>query len=95
MKKNEVSLGDAIKDMVNTYHIKDKLSQSNIVINWEKIIGKTIAQYTRNIYVKDHKLFLTIDSAALKNELNYSKKKIIEIINKEAGYELIKEVIIY
>ena len=95
MKKNELSLGDAIKEMVNTYHLKDKLNQSNIIINWEKIMGKTIAQYTSNIYVKDQKLFLKVDSAPLKNELNYAKSKIIEIVNKEAGYAIIKDVIIY
>ena len=66
----------------------------DIVQQWEKLMGKLIAKNTQKLYIKDKKLFLHIESSALKQELTYSKSKIIEIINNESGTDLIHEVII-
>ena len=57
-------------------------------------MGKMIAKYTRQISIYDKKLFLQIDSAPLKQELFYSREKIIKMMNEEAGEEVIKEVVI-
>jgi hypothetical protein len=91
---NEQTLKDVISSMLNEYHIKDKLTEVNIVQGWEKLMGKLIAKNTSRIFIKDKKLFLYLESPALKQELLYSKSKIVDIINKEAGTELIHEVVI-
>lgn len=93
-KSNEQSIKDVISEMLSSYQIKDKLAEVDIVQQWEKLMGKLIAKNTQKIYIKDKKLFLYIESSALKQELTYSKSKIIDIINKESGTSLIHEVII-
>lgn len=93
-KSNEQSIKDVISEMLSSYQIKDKLAEVDIVQQWEKLMGKLIAKNTQKIYIKDKKLFLYIESSALKQELTYSKSKIIDIINKESGTQLIHEVII-
>jgi predicted nucleic acid-binding Zn ribbon protein len=93
-KSNEQSIKEVINEMLSSYHIKDKLAEVDIVQQWEKLMGKLIAKNTQKIYIKDKKLFLYIESSALKQELTYSKSKIIDIINKESGTPLIHEVII-
>lgn len=91
---NEQSLKDVIQELLKSYQISDKLKEVDLVQSWEKLMGKLIAKNTSKLYVKDKKLFIHIDSAPLRQELTYSKSKIIEIINKEAGSELINEVFI-
>ncbi|HLP34078.1 MAG TPA: DUF721 domain-containing protein [Bacteroidia bacterium] len=93
-KGNEQPIKDVISEMLSSYHIKDKLAEVDIVQQWEKLMGKLIAKNTQKLYIKDKKLFLHIESSALKQELTYSKSKIIEIINNESGTDLIHEVII-
>ena len=96
MKKgNEISLGDAIDEMITTLKLGSGLYEAKIQSSWEKVMGKTIARYTKSINLKNGKLYLTIESASLKNELFYSRDKIKEIYNKELGAEIIKEVLIY
>ena len=94
LKTNEVTLKQALQALMKAYRIDGKINERKVIDNWEKIIGKTIARHTRNIYVKDGKLFLTIDSAPLKHEISYSKNKIIEMVNSEVGVNLISEVIL-
>lgn len=71
-----------------------KLAEINVINNWEKIVGKLIAGQTRKIYFHEGKLHLQIESAPLRQELNYQRFKLVELVNKEAGRELIKDVVV-
>lgn len=74
--------------------MKGKLSEINIINGWEKLVGALIAKNTSKIYFKNSKLFLHIDSAPLRTELNYQKSKLVDMVNKEAGEELITDVVV-
>ncbi|MBK7819251.1 MAG: DUF721 domain-containing protein [Sphingobacteriaceae bacterium] len=39
-------------------------------------------------------IFLSLDSAAVKNEAMYSKESIVKKINQFCGYELVKNLVI-
>lgn len=91
---NEESLKTAIDRMLKFYKLDSKLSEVNIVNSWEKIMGKTIASKTEQIFIRDKKLFIRLTSSVLRQELSYAKSKIIELINKEAGSEIVNEVIL-
>jgi len=93
-KSNEQSIKDVISDFIQSNHMKNKLIEINIINNWGKIVGDLIAKNTTKIYFYKSKLFIHIESAPLRNELNYSKSKILELVNKEAGEELIDEVVV-
>ena len=60
----------------------------------EKLMGKTIAQYTDKIQILNQKLFITKSVGPLKNELMYQKNQIIERVNEAFGEKIISEVII-
>lgn len=93
MRSNELTLGDAIKAMIKNYRLQDKLTEVSLINSWECVVGKMIANHTQKIYVKNRSLFIKLDSAALTNELKYSKEKIVKGLNKEVGENLIDELI--
>lgn len=92
-RTNDVNIGDVIKEMINMYNLNNKLDEVSIVNSWEALMGNSIAKHTKNIYLKDHTLFLKIDTPVLKNELLMSRTKIMETINKNAGKNLITEIV--
>lgn len=91
---NEQSLKEVISELFETNHMGNKLKEVQLINNWEKMVGNLIAKNTNKIYFNNGKLFLHIESAPLRTELTYSKSKIIEIINKEAGETFIDDVVI-
>ena len=93
MKSNEQSLKDAIGSFLKTSRLSGKLANQKIIDGLEKIMGKMIAKHTKQITIYDKKLFLHLDSAPLKQELFYSREKIIQMLNEEAGEEIIKEIV--
>jgi predicted nucleic acid-binding Zn ribbon protein len=90
---NDKPLGEVIRELIETYRLDGKLNELKIVHSWEKVVGEMIARHTRNLYIKNKKLFVKIDSPALKNELTYSASVILERLNKEAGCQVIEEII--
>jgi predicted nucleic acid-binding Zn ribbon protein len=86
-------LGEVLKEMIETYRLEGKLNELKVIHSWEKAVGVMIARHTQNLYIKNKKLFVKVDSPALKNELTYSSSTIIERLNTEAGCHVIDEVI--
>ncbi|MBC5994174.1 DUF721 domain-containing protein [Pontibacter cellulosilyticus] len=86
-------IGDSLKALMKAYRLDGKLGEVQLVQNWEKIMGKPIAMKTQQLYFKDGKLFVRLTSAPLKHELNMSKSKVIELLNIEAGSEVVKDVV--
>lgn len=93
-KDNDQTLKEAIGDFFKSENMDGKLAETGIIANWEKIVGKLIATETKKIYFHQNKLHLQIESAALRQELNYQRFKIVELVNKEAGMDLINDVVV-
>ena len=94
-KSNEVSLGAALESVLTELNLRHGVYEAKIEAMWETVMGKTIAKHTTNINLKGDRLYLTVDSAALRNELFYSRVKIKDVVNNELAKDIIKDVFIY
>ena len=90
----EVSIGEALKEFLKKSRLKNGVQAMQIEEAWEKIMGKTIANYTDKIEIINSTLFISTSVAPLKNELIYQREKIIERVNEELGERVIKEVVV-
>ena len=90
---NEYTLKQAIEALINQYKIEERISETIVLSDWEKIVGKMISRHTKNIYIKKKVLFVELDNAALRNELSYSKTKLIISINKSLKSEAITDIV--
>jgi predicted nucleic acid-binding Zn ribbon protein len=83
----------AFQHMLNEYKLDSKYTTVLIKASWEKLMGKPIASRTSQISLKNGKLSVKLTSAPLKNELNMSKSKILELLEKEFGKGVVREII--
>lgn len=93
-RKNEHSLKEVIDQMLKAYRLDDKLAERKLIASWESVMGVMIANHTKDLYIKHKQLFVTLDSAALRNELLLAKTKIVKMLNDEVGTEVINDVIL-
>ncbi|MGN6601443.1 MAG: DUF721 domain-containing protein [Ginsengibacter sp.] len=90
----EISIGDALKEFLNKSRLKSGVQAMQVKDVWEKIMGRTIANYTDKIEIINSTLYIYTSVAPLKNELIYQKPKILERVNEALGEKVIKEVVI-
>lgn len=94
-RKSEPStIGDAINDMLKAFRIEDKFDETNLINQWEKVMGAPIAKRTTKIYIHQKKLYVHLSSAPLKHELSMSRDRILVLLTKEFGKPIVNEVII-
>ena len=61
---------------------------------WKEKMGTTINSYTKEINLRKGKLFITLTSAPLKQELSYEREKIQGMMNGELGGKYVTDVIV-
>jgi hypothetical protein len=94
-RTNEVTLGAAIQSVLTELNLRHGVNEVRIEAMWDSVMGRSVSRHTTNINLKGDRLYVTVDSAPLRNELFYSRTKIKEVINQELGVDVIKDVFIY
>ena len=90
----QYKMDDAIQQFLDSSRLKGSIQALQIEEVWAQLMGKTIAKYTSNIKIINKTLFITTNVAPLKQELNYQKEKIIQLVNEKLGRQTIQEVVI-
>ncbi len=92
--ENQHSLKDVLKDLVDDMRWKEPLNEAKVRQVWKEKMGTTINSYTKDINLRKGKLFITLTSASLKQELSYEREKIVEMMNGELGGKYVLDVIV-
>jgi predicted nucleic acid-binding Zn ribbon protein len=93
-KDNTIHIGQAIQELLKSYHIKNKFDEANLVTSWERMVGKPVAKRTKKIFIRNRVLFVELDSPGMKHDLNLHKGQILEVFQKEFGKEMLGEIVI-
>jgi predicted nucleic acid-binding Zn ribbon protein len=93
-RRNTQTIGEVLKEYIDSMSIGRKLKESRIDKQWEELLGKNAASLTRKLVVKNKVLYVYVNSPALRNELLMMREKIIERINEEAGEDLINKIVL-
>jgi predicted nucleic acid-binding Zn ribbon protein len=92
-KKDATPLADAFQDLLKAYRLEDTYQEKLLISSWPTLVGKTIADRTNNVYIKDKKLMVKITSGPVKKELQLNKSKVIALIESQIGKGIVDDVI--
>ena len=92
-KKDATPLADAFQDLLKAYRLEDTYQEKLLISSWPELVGKTIADRTSNVYIKDKKLFVKITSGPVKKELQLNKSKVIALIESQIGKGIVEDVV--
>jgi predicted nucleic acid-binding Zn ribbon protein len=92
-KKDATPLADAFQDLLKAYRLEDTYQEKLLISSWPTLVGKTIADRTSNVYIKDKKLMVKITSGPVKKELQLNKSKVIALIESQIGKGIVDDVI--
>lgn len=87
-----------IKDLMDVFIKANKLEKGfqkiHIEEAWGKLMGAGIVNYTTSVRLQNGTLIVGLSSSVLREELSYGKNKIIKMINKEMGEDLVKRIML-
>jgi predicted nucleic acid-binding Zn ribbon protein len=88
------SVGQAIRELLNSYHLSAKFDETNVIESWERLVGKPIAKRTRKVFIKNKVLYVEFDSSSMKHDFLFHKPEVLNIFKKEFGEDLILDIVI-
>lgn len=89
-----MSIGDALQEFVQENKLQKGLDKVNVKEVWNTEMGAPVAKYTTAIKLDGSTLHVALSSSVLREELGYGKEKIITMINKKIGKELVKKLVL-
>jgi predicted nucleic acid-binding Zn ribbon protein len=87
------SVGQAIRDLLNSYRLTSKFDETQLISSWERIAGKPIAKRTKKIYIHNKVLFVELDSPSMKHDFSLHKVQVLDMFKKEFGEGIINDII--
>lgn len=92
--KENQSLSEVLKDFVDHNKLQSGLDKVSVKEVWNREMGPAIQKYTTAIKLQNDTLFVQLSSSVLREELSYGKEKIIKMLNKELGKDLVKKLVL-
>ena len=89
-----IQLKDVLDDMIQEMRLGGKMDEMNVRKHWHELMGTYITNHTQKIYFSKGKIFIYIESSALKQELYLAKSKIISSLNERLQENLVQDLII-
>ena len=92
-RENETyKIKDLMSNMLQENKLQEGIDQFDVKDAWENVMGKGVMSYTESIKLKKNTLYVKLSSSALKEELNYGKEKIVQMLNESLKNVLIKSI---
>ncbi len=93
-KKDEFqSVGQAIRDLLNSYNLSSRFDEANLLSSWERLVGSPIARRTKKLYIKNNVLFVEFDSPSMRHDFEFHRAHVLEMFRKEFGAGVISNII--
>jgi predicted nucleic acid-binding Zn ribbon protein len=91
-KKDAAPLEEALKDLWKAYRLEEAYQEKLLIASWPELMGKSIADRTSTLYIKNKKLFVSISSGPVKKELQLSKSKVLALIESKLGKGIVEDL---
>ena len=87
-----VSAGDAIRQVIDSLGLAEKLREQRVLSLWEKIVGKDIAAVTRVEGFRWGQLSVSVQNPIQSDSLRYQCETIRQNLNREVGGDVVKTI---
>jgi predicted nucleic acid-binding Zn ribbon protein len=94
IRKDAQSVGDALRDFLNSNHLSSKFDEANLLNSWERIAGKPIASRTKKLFIRNKVLFVELESPSMKHDFSIHKTQVLDLFKKEFGSGIITDIIV-
>ena len=60
---------------------------------FKKVMGDPIVKYTKEVYIKNKRMYVRLTSSVIREELSMGKSKIVNMVNEEIGRVVILDIV--
>ena len=92
-RSNALPISDIINRFLREEGLESPLNEYRLIQAWETVLGKAIARYTGQMFIKNQTLYVHITSPALRQNLQMSRKTLVARLNEAVGAQVIVDIV--
>ena len=92
-RRNTEKLSDILGQVLKQNHLDEKLYETRVLKSWSVVLGENVMNYTSNLYFSKKRLYVTLTSAVLRQELFLTREEIRNSLNNYVGFPVVKEIV--
>lgn len=94
MKRGQAeSIGDLLRRYLRQEGLETPLNETRMVAAWTEVMGKAIARYTGDVFVKNEVLYVHLKSPALRADLMMNREALVRRLNQYVGAQVIRDIV--
>lgn len=86
-------ISSVLKELITGSKLEKGLSKVSVESTWHEVMGPPITKYTKSLRWAPPVLHVYLSSSVLREELHYGKDKIMALMNKELGQQLVESIV--
>jgi predicted nucleic acid-binding Zn ribbon protein len=92
-RNNAEQIGSILRRYLRQESLESPLNEQRLLDLWPQMLGPSMAKYTRQIYIRNQILFVSLSSAALRQELMMGRELLVRKLNEKVGANVITNII--
>ena len=88
------TVGELVREFYELHKGPDYVDELKVINSWKKVVGPFIASHTIDLAIRNHVLYVRVDSDALRSELSYSRSLLLKNLNDLVGKDVISEIVL-
>jgi len=93
-RRDTRKVGSLLDEFVSANKLEKGLAEHRMKKAWPELLGAAVARNTVNLYIRNRKMFVTLRSSVVRNELNMIRPQIVRRLNEACGYDLIDDLVL-
>jgi predicted nucleic acid-binding Zn ribbon protein len=88
-------IAELVSEFVSNYTDQQSVMRGVVLHRWRDVVGPMIADQCQSIrFDSKNRLVLSVPQSSWRHEINMQRTQIRELLNKEAGGDIISEIIV-
>lgn len=95
MKRTDpVAVGEMLDQFFKERQLRGAVYEGRAVEVWAEIVGKYVAKYTEDVYIRAGVIYVTFSSAAVRSEIHIRRRYYVTQINEKLGAKVVRNIVI-
>lgn len=95
MKKNNTeNVSGVILQYLRETGLETPLNEHRLIQAWGTVLGPAVSKYTKELKIYNQVLFVTVSSAAMRNELMMRRTELVSRLNSHVGAQVITQIVL-
>ena len=84
-RKDAELLEDILHGLIREQGLETPLLEKRLIDAWPDVVGRLLASYTENLYIRNQILYVHVKSPALRSDLTMARSQLVKKLNAAVG----------